>query len=156
MVHAALQQLFSHTLSYVPLIVVYLLPGRCGIWHYTTVVFRGLPTCVCCCFLPPDRFIMPGVAEDPMADSPWYGFDFGPVHFTIMSTEHDFSPGSTQVHSMRSSRLNLFRQTDTRVTSTSMVVEVGYGHLVGTLFTFYFLLAGRCWERASQNHMKHR
>ncbi|CAM9954384.1 unnamed protein product [Hapterophycus canaliculatus] len=39
---------------------------------------------------------MPGEAEEPMADSPWYGFDFGPIHFTVMSTEHDFSPGSKQ------------------------------------------------------------
>lgn len=44
-----------------------------------------------------DRFIMPGAAEEPMADSPWYGFDFGPVHFTVISTEHDFSVGSKQV-----------------------------------------------------------
>lgn len=49
------------------------------------------------------RFTMPGPAEDPMGDSPWYGFDFGPIHFTVMSTEHDFSPGSTQVHLIRSS-----------------------------------------------------
>ncbi|CAN0374108.1 unnamed protein product, partial [Ectocarpus sp. 8 AP-2014] len=42
------------------------------------------------------RFIMPGAAEEPMADSPWYGFDFGPVHFTVMSTEHNFSVGSKQ------------------------------------------------------------
>ncbi|CAM9187858.1 unnamed protein product [Ectocarpus fasciculatus] len=42
------------------------------------------------------RFIMPGAAEEPMADSPWYGFDFGPVHFTVISTEHDFSVGSKQ------------------------------------------------------------
>lgn len=44
-----------------------------------------------------NRFIMPGAAEEPMADSPWYGFDFGPVHFTVMSTEHNFSVGSKQV-----------------------------------------------------------
>lgn len=32
-----------------------------------------------------------------MSDSPWYGFNYGPIHFTIMSTEHDFTPGSSQV-----------------------------------------------------------
>ena len=40
---------------------------------------------------------MPGEAGAAMADSPWYGFDFGPVHFTVISTEHDFTPGSKQV-----------------------------------------------------------
>lgn len=54
---------------------------------------------------------MPGAAEDPMADSPWYGFDFGPVHFTVMSTEHDFSPGSTQVHPSRSTSVDTTRLT---------------------------------------------
>jgi hypothetical protein len=33
-------------------------------------------------------FPMPAPADDPMGDQPWYGFDFGPVHFTVMSTEH--------------------------------------------------------------------
>eukprot|EP00752_Nemacystus_decipiens_P007459 g6665.t1 len=42
------------------------------------------------------RFPMPGAAEEPLADSPWYSFDFGPIHFTVMSTEHDFSRGSEQ------------------------------------------------------------
>lgn len=40
---------------------------------------------------------MPGAAEKPLDDSPWYSFDFGPIHFTVMSTEHDFSRGSAQV-----------------------------------------------------------
>lgn len=43
------------------------------------------------------RFIMPGPAKEPLADSPWYSFDFGPVHFTVISTEHNFSRGSKQV-----------------------------------------------------------
>mmetsp|Transcript_8197 Transcript_8197/g.12429 ORF Transcript_8197/g.12429 Transcript_8197/m.12429 type:complete len:615 (-) Transcript_8197:57-1901(-) len=42
------------------------------------------------------RFPMPGPASEPQKDSPWYGFDFGPIHFTVMSTEHDFRPGSAQ------------------------------------------------------------
>eukprot|EP00903_Cladosiphon_okamuranus_P008291 g7978.t1 len=42
------------------------------------------------------RFLMPGAAEKPLDDSPWYSFDFGPIHFTVMSTEHDFSRGSAQ------------------------------------------------------------
>lgn len=40
---------------------------------------------------------MPGEAGDPTADSPWYGFDFGPIHFTVISTEHAFTPDSKQV-----------------------------------------------------------
>lgn len=43
------------------------------------------------------RFLMPGEAGEAMADTPWYGFDFGPVHFTVISTEHDFTAGSKQV-----------------------------------------------------------
>jgi hypothetical protein len=26
----------------------------------------------------------------------WYSFDYGSVHFTVISTENDMSPGSTQ------------------------------------------------------------
>jgi len=29
-------------------------------------------------------------------DEPWYSFDFGPVHFLLLSTEHDFEEGSRQ------------------------------------------------------------
>ncbi|CAM9562615.1 unnamed protein product [Choristocarpus tenellus] len=43
------------------------------------------------------RFLMPGPASDPTLDAPWYGFNFGPIHFTVMSTEHDFRTGSEQV-----------------------------------------------------------
>lgn len=38
------------------------------------------------------RFPMPGTQDD----APWYSFEIGPVHFTTMSTEHDFAPGSPQ------------------------------------------------------------
>lgn len=30
-------------------------------------------------------------------DKPWYSIEQGPVHFTIISTEHTWSPNSTQV-----------------------------------------------------------
>ncbi|CAM9462002.1 unnamed protein product [Discosporangium mesarthrocarpum] len=42
------------------------------------------------------RFLMPGPAARPELDTPWYGIDFGPVHFTVMSTEHDWREGSAQ------------------------------------------------------------
>ena len=29
-------------------------------------------------------------------DAPWYSFDYGPIHFTVMSTEHAYAPGSAQ------------------------------------------------------------
>jgi hypothetical protein len=35
------------------------------------------------------RFRMPGT-------DPWYSFDFGPIHFTVISTEHDFHRSSEQ------------------------------------------------------------
>jgi len=38
------------------------------------------------------RFPMPGVS----GDQPWYSFNFGNIHFTIMSTEHDFTYSSAQ------------------------------------------------------------
>ncbi|KAI8466730.1 MAG: metallophosphoesterase [Monoraphidium minutum] len=40
------------------------------------------------------RFAMPG----RRGDNPpfWYGFDYGSVHFTAVSTEHDLAPGSPQ------------------------------------------------------------
>lgn len=42
------------------------------------------------CGVPTERrFKMPGPAED----KPWYSFDYGPVHFTIYSTEHHFHHG---------------------------------------------------------------
>ncbi|GFH21208.1 purple acid phosphatase, partial [Haematococcus lacustris] len=40
------------------------------------------------------RFSMP---SHPSFNSPfWYAFDYGSVHFTMISTEHDISPGSRQ------------------------------------------------------------
>lgn len=32
----------------------------------------------------------------PRQASPWYSFDIGPVHFTMLSSEHDFTSGSPQ------------------------------------------------------------
>ena len=54
------------------------------------------------------RFIMPGATLSDSADSAaenhgrrenppfWYSFDYGSVHFVMLSTEHDVTPGSAQ------------------------------------------------------------
>lgn len=34
----------------------------------------------------------------PAKDKPWYSIEQGPVHFTVMSTEHDWSTDSEQVN----------------------------------------------------------
>jgi hypothetical protein len=40
------------------------------------------------------HFMMPGLRGD---NPPfWYGFEYGGVHFTAISTEHDLAPGSPQ------------------------------------------------------------
>lgn len=33
----------------------------------------------------------------PAQDKPWYSMESGPVHFTVMSTEHNWNQGSEQV-----------------------------------------------------------
>ena len=38
------------------------------------------------------RFKMP----TPAMDQPWWSLNYGPIHFTMMSTEHDFQVGSKQ------------------------------------------------------------
>lgn len=37
---------------------------------------------------------MPG--EDPSTRNLWYSFNQGPIHFILMSSEHDFTQGSAQ------------------------------------------------------------
>lgn len=39
-------------------------------------------------------FPMPTQGED----KPWYSFESGPVHFTVMSTEHNWTSESEQVN----------------------------------------------------------
>lgn len=40
------------------------------------------------------RFPMPTAS----LNKPWYSFDYGPIHFTVISSEHDFMDGSPQYH----------------------------------------------------------
>jgi len=41
------------------------------------------------------RFHMPGDEQSPNRNN-WFSYNNGPVHFTVMSAEHDFLPGSEQ------------------------------------------------------------
>jgi hypothetical protein len=34
-----------------------------------------------------------GAVVSPRNDTPWYSFDYGPMHVLQYSTEHDFAPG---------------------------------------------------------------
>jgi hypothetical protein len=48
------------------------------------------------------RFNMPGIEFVPgskptAADRYWWSFEYGPIHYTFMSTEHDFTTGSPQL-----------------------------------------------------------
>jgi hypothetical protein len=40
----------------------------------------------------------------------WYGFDYGAVHFTVMSSEQDFLPGSEQYQWLLTDLANVDRQ----------------------------------------------
>lgn len=43
------------------------------------------------------RFHMPNRYKDRRNNAPfWYSFDYGNVHFTVISTEHALTPGSRQ------------------------------------------------------------
>lgn len=41
-----------------------------------------------------NRFVMPKVQPD----KPWYSYEVGNIHFTLMSTEQDFQVGTEQYH----------------------------------------------------------
>ncbi|XP_042479945.1 probable inactive purple acid phosphatase 27, partial [Macadamia integrifolia] len=66
----------NHEKDYVDSGSVYITPdsgGECGVAYET-------------------YFPMPTIAKD----KPWYSIEQGPVHFTVMSTEHDWNPNSEQ------------------------------------------------------------
>ncbi|XP_064404192.1 uncharacterized protein LOC135349586 [Halichondria panicea] len=54
------------------------------------------------------RFPMPR----PSLDEAWYEFDYGPVHFFLMSTEHNFTVGSPQYNYMKA-RLSMVDRSKT-------------------------------------------
>jgi len=41
-----------------------------------------------------NRYILP--RSEGSGDNFWFGFDFGEIHFTIMSTEHPYEEGTPQ------------------------------------------------------------
>ncbi|GAB4837173.1 hypothetical protein Ancab_002084 [Ancistrocladus abbreviatus] len=47
----------------------------------------------------------------PAKDKPWYSIELGPVHFTIISTEHDFRVGTEQYKWMQSDMASVNRST---------------------------------------------
>ena len=59
-------------------------------------------------------------APSPRRDTLWYSFDYGPVHFAVMSTEHDFTAGSRQLHWLEGDLAGVERE------RTPWVVLVGH------------------------------
>lgn len=53
--------------------------GECGVPYATFFPFAGQP------------------AQAGASQQPWYSFEHGMAHFTVMSTEHDFGQGSPQL-----------------------------------------------------------
>lgn len=63
-------------------------------------------------YITPDSGGECGIAYDtyfPMPtqgkDKPWYSIEQASVHFTVISTEHDWNEGSEQVHLIHNSNL---------------------------------------------------
>jgi len=61
-------------------------------WPNTASIYNGTDSGGECGVAYERRFPMPRTRED----APWYSFESGPVHFTLMSTEHNFTQGSEQ------------------------------------------------------------
>jgi len=61
-------------------------------YPHTTTTFNGTDSGGECGVAYEKRMQMPTAVET----EPWYSFDSGPVHFVLMSTEHDFMPNSKQ------------------------------------------------------------
>jgi hypothetical protein len=53
-------------------------------------------------------------------DKPWYSIESGPVHFTVMSTEHDWTQGSEQYNWIQNDLAMVDRS------STPWVIFAGY------------------------------
>ncbi|KJE91696.1 hypothetical protein CAOG_02793 [Capsaspora owczarzaki ATCC 30864] len=76
-------------------------------WNNSGALFPGYDSGGECGVPYNARFLMPGSKPTSKAgvrmdggivkDSPWYSANYGPIHLTVMSTEHDFSAGSTQL-----------------------------------------------------------
>ena len=60
-------------------------------------------------------------------DKPWFGFDYGQVHFVVMSTEHDFYRGTEQYHWIKYHLQQVDRST------TPWLIFVGHRRVVPRL-----------------------
>ncbi|XP_074286524.1 putative inactive purple acid phosphatase 27 isoform X1 [Silene latifolia] len=81
----------NHERDYIDSGSVYITPdsgGECGVPYET-------------------YFQMPTSAKD----KPWYSIEQGPVHFTVISTEHDWNPNSEQYKWMKSDMASVNRAT---------------------------------------------
>ncbi|KAL9247746.1 hypothetical protein vseg_021146 [Gypsophila vaccaria] len=79
----------NHERDYIGSGSVYITPdsgGECGVPYET---YFPMPT--------------------PAKDKPWYSIEQGPVHFTVISTEHDWKPNSEQYNWMKSDMASVNR-----------------------------------------------
>ncbi|KAH9619639.1 hypothetical protein KSS87_022222 [Heliosperma pusillum] len=79
----------NHERDYIDSGSVYITPdsgGECGVPYET---YFQMPT--------------------PAKDKPWYSIEQGPVHFTVISTEHDWKPNSEQYKWMKSDMASVNR-----------------------------------------------
>jgi len=66
-------------------------------WTFGGSMWNGTDSGGECGVAMENRFHMPVPARNKRPnDQTWWSVDFGPVHFTVMSTELDFTPGSLQ------------------------------------------------------------
>jgi hypothetical protein len=84
------------------------------------------------------RLIMPHTNAVRKNDVTWYGFDWGNIHFTLMSTEHDFQPGSEQ-HKWIVSELESVDRSKTPWVSFHRVFGV---FLIDEFFSLQLVFAG--------------
>ncbi|KAK9741950.1 hypothetical protein RND81_03G139200 [Saponaria officinalis] len=80
----------NHERDYIDSGSVYITPdsgGECGVPYET---YFPMPT--------------------PAKDKPWYSIEQGPVHFTVISTEHDWKPDSEQYKWMKSDMASVNRE----------------------------------------------
>ena len=74
---------------------------------------------------------MTGPAEVAASDAPWYSFDYGPVHFTIASTEHGTTLSTPLTHHPASAMLT----PHSRTTLTNSSSHLGVGISMTSHFT---------------------
>eukprot|EP00297_Palpitomonas_bilix_P003231 CAMPEP_0113871810 /NCGR_PEP_ID=MMETSP0780_2-20120614/2852_1 /TAXON_ID=652834 /ORGANISM="Palpitomonas bilix" /LENGTH=571 /DNA_ID=CAMNT_0000857247 /DNA_START=277 /DNA_END=1992 /DNA_ORIENTATION=- /assembly_acc=CAM_ASM_000599 len=86
------------------------------------------------------RFVMP--QPDGSEKNMWYSYDFGSVHFVMMSTEHDFLPGSSQYAFLKKDLASVNRSI------TPWVIFMGHRPLYSS--TVY----GDTWGKSQMEHYR--